>query len=305
MTLPADIVNRSLDMVGKPDLAIGDLEEGTEAAKPALRAYGPCLRQLLRAVHWGFARKQAQLTLLADQTGQTPDVGTSVVPPWAYEYAYPIDCMKARFVPQNNELTGSGSPQGNISLPDNVPMMTNITNAPTNGWRLMPARFLVALDFNYPVVVGGPQPWGSNNEWWAVSGEGPVQRTVVLTNVKQASLVYTALVLYPDEWDVLFQEAMVQLLAAHLAMPLWKKDPKFGLTLQAQAIAKAKSAITEARIADGNESTAVSDITVDWMRARNAGGGSWWGGGQGSGWDGPGVFGYGYDSCAMPSGAAF
>jgi hypothetical protein len=300
-TTPADIVNRALDAVGRSDIIMGDIEEGTEAAKPALRAYGPCLRQLLRSAHWAFARKQVQMNLLADQTGNTPNVGTMAIPPWTYEYQYPDDCMKARFVPANNANPANNSPPGNYSLPS-TPQTTASSIAPANGWRLTPARFLIATDFNYPATVGNQ----TGTPWWNSAETGPVQRSVVLTNVKNASLVYTALMLYPDEWDSLFSEAMVQFLAARLALPLWaEKDRKFGLTMQAQAIAKAKDAITQARIADGNEGVPTSDISVDWMRIRNAGAGSWWGNGGVGGWEGPGVWWYGYDSCMMPDGAAF
>ena len=305
MTLPADVINRSLDMIGRSDIVIGDPSEGTDGAKVALRQYGPCLRQLLRAAHWGFARKQMNLTLLADATNSTPNVGTIVVPPWQFEYAYPVDAIKARFVPANNVTPNAPTPQGNISQPPNVPQTTVANAIPLTGYRLLPARFLIGLDWNYPVTTGPAPPWGNAPEWWGVSGEGPINRTVVLTNVQNASLVYTALVVYPDEWDVSFQEAMVQYLAAHLALPL-SKDKKFGLALQAAAEAKAKAAIMQARINDGNEGVPVSDISVDWMKIRASGGGPRLYGDWGSGWgDGPGVWGYGFDLAMMPSGAAF
>lgn len=299
-TTPADIVNRALDAVGRSDLAIGDVQEGTEAAKPALRIYGQTLRQLLRASHWAFARKQANMLLLGDQTGNTPSVGTMVIPPWTYEYAYPDDCIKARFVPQNNSLSSSDTPQGNISL-GTAPAMTNVTNAPSNGYRLIPARFLISTDFNYPVQTGV-----APTNWWEAAETGPVQRSVVLTNVKNASLVYTALMVYPDEWDSLFQEAMVAILASRLAVPLWPRDPKMGLAMRAQALQIARAAIMDARVADGNEGVPTSDISVDWMRVRNAGAGAWWTGGGGGGiWEGPGYWWLGWDSMSMADGAAF
>lgn len=304
MALPADIVNRALDSIGRSDIIIGDLSEGTEGAKVALRQYGPCLRQLLRSAHWAFARRQAPMTLLADATGNTPNVDTLVTPPWTYCYQYPIDCMKARFVPANNANSATDTPPGNIAFPP-IPATTVNNNAPLNGYRLMPARFLIGLDFNHPVTTGPAQPWGSNTEWWQAAGEGIINRTVVLTNVKNASLVYTALVLYPSEWEPLFEEAMVQYLAAHLALPL-NKDKRVGLALQAPAEAKAKAAITQARISDGNEGVNSGDIAVDWMRTRASGGLSSanWMGGWGGG-DGPGNFFYGWDLAMMPSGAAF
>ena len=91
---PTAIANQSLDAAGIT-FTLGDIEEGTRSAQVCLRAYRHCLQQLLRAAHWNFARKQAQMELLADASGQTPNVGTIVPAPWTYEYAYPPDCMKA------------------------------------------------------------------------------------------------------------------------------------------------------------------------------------------------------------------
>jgi hypothetical protein len=90
MDTPASIANQALDAIGRGgDIVIGDLTEGTREAKVILRAYSQCLRQLLRSANWDFARKQAPLVLLADQTGQTPNVGTIVsATNWLYEYAY-------------------------------------------------------------------------------------------------------------------------------------------------------------------------------------------------------------------------
>lgn len=304
MSSPATIVNRALDQIGRSDLTIGELGEGTEGAKPALRAYGPAMRQLLRAAHWGFARKMAPLTLLGDATGQTPNVSTTVQAPWSYCYEYPIDCLKARFLPWNSN-----------PVQPNPPLMTGITQPPLSSVRLQPAPFLVSLDYNYPVVIGQPATWDQVPEWWTTSGEGPVQRTVILTNVPPQpqgtdptiypSLVYTCLVIYPSQWDALFEEAMVNYLAQKLAMSLCS-DKKWALQVRDEAIKVATAMIGEARATNANESgfPLTTDHTPDFIRIRNSGGGSYWGGG-GAGWDGIGYLGYGWDSCAFSNGAVY
>lgn len=295
MPSAADIVNRALDAIGRSDLVIGDLEEGTEAARPMLRQYGPCRRQLLRSARWDFARKQAPMTLLGDATGQTADVGTLVTVPWIYEYAYPIDCVAIRFIPANNQQPSETDP----------PIMTGL-GLPVQTWqRLIPARFLVGLDYNYPVVTGTPASWEEYPQWWNTSGEGPQQRTVVLTNIQNAMAVYTCDVIYPSQWDALFEEAMVAMLAQKCALTL-AKDRKEALALRRDQIAICKDAIKQARIADGNEGNYSNDIPVDWMRARNAGGG-WGQGGPGGGYGGGdlGVLGYGWSSISFGDGTAF
>lgn len=288
---PADIANQALDAAAI-DLSIGDLEEGTRPAQVLLRAYGQCLRQLLRACHWDFARRQAPLTLLADATGQTPNTPTLVPRPWAYEYAYPTDCMKARFVPR--ELANPGAPAGNIAIP-NVPLAPGL---PQNGGfhaRLEPTRFLVANETNYvPAGIPADSPF---------QGISPTGRTVILSNQKCAMLVYTGLIVYPSMWDPLFRAAMVAYLASEVALPL-ATDKKFGMQMRQTQIAIAKEKLTQARISDGNEGFYSSDIRVDWMQIRNAGGGRWGAGGMG-GFGEAGVLGYGFDSCGFGDGSAY
>lgn len=294
--LPGDIVNRALDRIGRSDIIVGDIEEGSEAAKPALRAYGPALRCLLRSAHWAFSRKQTSMRMLADATGQTPNVGTLVPAPWTYEYEYPIDCMKVRFVPWNSN-----------PVQPNPPLMTGLAQPPLQSIRLRPAPFLVTTDSNYPIEQGANADWATLPQWWGVEGAGPTTRNVILTNVPPSptsgmptsfpSVIYTAFMPYPSNWDPLFEQAMVAYLAQDLAMPL-SKDKRIGLAVRAEMIKTVKEIVSEARAASGNESgyPQTTDSTPDWVRVRNQGGGRYggfgdtWGGGGGTygSWDGLG-----------------
>lgn len=298
MSTPSDIVNRALDAIGRDDLIIGDIEEGTEAANPMLRTYDPAMRQLLRCAHWAFARKAVPMVMLADSTGQTVGVGTNVIAPWAYEYALPTDCMQARFVPRNY-LNPNLTVPGNISLPS-TPQTT--VSQPPFGYvmRLTPAPFLISSETNYPV--------DPSSNWQELQGVSPNSRTVVLTNVNQATLVYTAFMPYPSTWDQLFEQALVDLLTARMALTL-SKDKKFGLELRDRAIVSLKDSITQARVASANESAfpITTDSIPDWTRARRSGG---WGGsngfgGLGFGGGGCGVLGYGWNSLSLGDGNIF
>lgn len=299
---PSDVANQALDAMGWPDV-LGDLEDGSEHANVLLRAYRECLKQLLRAAMWDFARKYAPLQLLADATGQTQGVGTVVPnPQFRYEYVYPPDCVKARFLPWNPG-TPTLPPGSNVTIPD-VLLTDNQQPWPPAAGRVMPARFLVAFDYNYP-PPSNPIPW----DQMGVSPEG---RLVILTNVQNASLVYTTLALYPSVWDPLFRAAFVAFLAAECALAIWKKkDPKFGLQMRRENIAILQAKVVEARAQSANEGgPSTSDIRVDWMDARySVGPGSrfgWGYGGADSAWDsGPGVLGYGWDTLALPGGATF
>jgi hypothetical protein len=288
--LPADVINQALDAIGS-DIIIGEPEEGTREAQVCLRAYGQCVRQLLRTAHWDFARKQAPLTMLADATGATANVGTAVPWPWTYEYAYPADCMKMRFIPFSYGGPNSGSPNGNITTTNpTTPIFS--TGAPiTNRAKLIPARFLISTDFNY---IGNT----SVGDWWNQSGTSPAGTTVVLTNVYNAWGIYTALMMYPNMWDALFRDAMVAYLASTIALAI-SKDKKLGKALRDDQIMIAKAKITQARITDGNEGWFSTDHVPDFIRTRDCGG-------RGNGAFGNGVNLAGnWDSCVFSDGSAY
>jgi hypothetical protein len=292
MNLPTDVCQQAIDASGV-DYLLGDIEDGSRPAQVLLRAYQQCLMQLLRGANWDFARKTSQLTLLADATGNTPAVGTMVPVPWVYEYEYPVDCTKARFIPWNYGVN-PGAPSGNITPPNpNSPTMTGLGNPQLTGNRIQPARFVIATDPNYPVAGAS----------WETPGVSPQGRTVILTNVPRAILIYTARMDYPNVWDPLFRAAFVSYLASEIALPL-AADKKFGLTMRAQNIAIAKAKIEQARIKDGNEGTYSSNLAVDWMAARWTGGAGGWGNNYVDG-GGPANMWGGWDSCGFSDGTAY
>jgi hypothetical protein len=253
-----------------------------------LRAYRQNLQQLLRAVHWNFARAQRPLTLLADATGQTADVGTLVQVPWRFAYALPQDCVKMRFVIWN-PLTGVQIPVGNITIPT-TPQTTGQGQSPLTGARLTPARFLLGTDPNYPSAPGVAYD--------QVQGTSPAGSTVVMTNVEQAVGVFTANIVWPSLWDPLFRQALVAMIASNVVLRL-QSDKKLGMALRREQIAIAKGAINAARVTDGNEAGfANTDHVPDWIRGRYAGG---WSGANIYG--GLGVLGYGYESVGFADGS--
>ena len=284
---PTAVANQAIDAAGI-NFTLGDIEEGTREAQVCLRAYRQCLQQLLRAVHWNFARRSAPMLMLADATGQTPNVGSVVPTPWIYEYALPTDCMKARFVPWNPQGVNVVIPPGNIQI-SSAPQTTGSTQV-LAGSRIKPARFLLGTDFNYPATIG--------TQWWETQGVSPQGRTVILTNVNNAQLVYTCFMMYPNMWDPQFRAALVAYLAAEIALPL-NNDKKFGMAVRRDNLGIVKRKLLEARITDGNEVGFTNvDHTPDWLRARVSGGGRWGGDSE------QGVLGYGYDACGFEGGSS-
>lgn len=99
-TSPEDCVNDALVRIGYKR-RIGNIYEGSAAAKVALDIYSQTRDAMLRDGDWGFARRDISLTLLksAPIGGYIPPtVWSNIYPPvpWPYEYTYPGDCLKIR-----------------------------------------------------------------------------------------------------------------------------------------------------------------------------------------------------------------
>ena len=294
MILPQDIANRSLNAIGN-NVVIGSFGDGSRESEAARRIYLDTLRQLLRGANWNFARKMASLQLLGDSSGQTlapggVPISTNVEPPWLYAYAWPIDGVKARWLPWNMIPPGTS-----------VPTMTGLASLANGQTWLQPARFLVSSSDQFPPITGQVD-WDNLPD--PVEGAGLINRRIILTNVPQAMLVYTKLTLEIEEWDSLFTEAMVALLASRLAMVVID-DKKVAAAERAQQIAIARESIAIARTANANDSGFPQSVNHEavWIKAR-VGGTRRWGGA----WDMaafPGYYYQGWDSVGFADGSVF
>lgn len=289
---PESVANEALDAAGV-DFTIGQLTEGTRPAQVTLRKYATCLRQLLRGAHWTFARREAYLQLVADASGQTPNVGTLVPSNFQYSYSLPVDCAKVRYIPANLYGVIPVPPSNITPNGEGAPLTTVSTQPGWTGQRIVPTRFLITNDVNYI-------PDGAGND---IQGVSPVGQTLICSNQQNARCVYTFYATYPNLWDELFRSAMVALLASEIALPLATKKAE-GERRRNENIQIAKDKIREARAISGNETWASSDLSVDWMRVRNSGGysnGYGWGGGPyGAGY----LFG-GYDALYFENSSAY
>lgn len=282
---PTAIANEALDAAGVK-FFLGDIREGSDPAQVILRKYTGCLFQLLRGAHWDFARKEAELLLVADATGMAnPPLPTVVGAGFMYAYAYPTDCLKIRFVPANYWNLVPPAPPGNIVPPDpQAPLTSSPMVAPFVGQPLLPSRFLITS--SQSTIEEG----ASNN----IRGSSPIGRSVILSNVQQARGVYTYQASYPNLWDDLFRAALVAYLASEIVFVL-DENRRNGAAIRRDQQQIAQMKIQEARRSNGNESWANADISVDWMvaRSRGFGGGAYWGNNWGAGpgylyggWDG-------------------
>jgi hypothetical protein len=277
---PEGVCNLALDACGL-DMTIGSLQEGSRAAQVCLRFYSRGVQQILLGALWDFARRQVDLELVADATGQTEDVGDTVPGPFTYAYAYPVDCLRLRYIPARTDIDVP-VPAGNI-VPSGspAPIISNLNPGIVGG--VLPTRFLVTGDTENI-------PDDASNE---VPGISPTSRTVILSNQRYARGVYTYKAMYPNLWSATFRQAAVAFIASQIALPL-HEDKKFGMLMRRENIAIAQGAINEARRTNGNESWSSSDLAVDWMRFRVSGGsGGPWGG------TGPGALFGGIDNIAF------
>ena len=245
MVAEVDIANRALNAMGTRS-QVTSLSEISNEAINANLLFANTRDELLRLAPWNCATTFVTLTLIcaAPGTPENPTAGSATwqkgtpPPPWAYEYAYPSDCIRFLYI----------IPQFATGFSGGTPITTALTGGPPNFWNGPPVRFKIALDQIGPgglPIVGGDDT------------------KVILTNQQQAISVYVKRVTNPDVWDAQFQEALAKALAFKLAIPLSGDK-----ALARHLMEEANNAITLARQGDGNEGLTINDVTPDWIRVR-------------------------------------
>ena len=241
MTTETDLCNEALS-AGGVRASLGSMAERTPEATQCRLFYNSTLRSMLRAAPWNFARGfSGYLTLLkaAPGTPENPIAGNGTwqpsypAPPWLYSYALPPNSVMIRYV--SPMITTGGLTSGQVPL----------TSAPLTGpypvVQLRAQRFIIASD----------QDSNGNDV------------TVILTNLSQATCVFTKAIKNPDLFDDSFHIAFVSALAARLIVPL-AGDKSLWNGLRQEAMQR----IQEARVRDGDEALEIHDHIPDWIQAR-------------------------------------
>ena len=241
-TTPDDVISEALVELGIDEHV--DMTAGSRAGNAAIRVYDTVLRSMFAAAPWNFARRQRQIDMRGDASGQY-HANRNVPPSWAYMYEWPNDCVHARYVLGLNAyaLDASGAP---------------LYAAPP--WN-RPAPFL---------VTDAPLVNDVDSDWSLTEGHSPESTRVIVTNQLGAVLVYTGILDKPDSWDPLFRRALVATMAARIALAV-VEDKGFARTIRGDQLVIARDALIEARVRDGNEGWTVQDHTPDWIRARTSG----------------------------------
>ena len=114
MTTPVDIANRALQLVGIPKV-ISSLAQDSIEAQTCNLIINKLRDELNRMAPWACTEKFVDLTYITSLPGtpENPAAGPALwqpgvpAPPWSYEYQYPVDCIRAKYImPQYTNMAG-------------------------------------------------------------------------------------------------------------------------------------------------------------------------------------------------------
>jgi len=161
MTTVTDLYNRALAAIGTRT-TVTDAEvaaNSTNESKQLTIIYANLRDDLLRRAPWNCALKTANLTYITSSPG-TPEntsPATSLwqpgqpAPPWAYEYQYPVDCLRACWI----------IPAQQTGFESGVPITTAVTGGASAFWQGQPVKFKVQTDQFRPVTAAAVVNGGS------------------------------------------------------------------------------------------------------------------------------------------------
>lgn len=226
---PVEVVNIALAEIGAQESVQSiNPSDGSSTADIASLLYQPKIDSLSRAAHWNCLRYQQELTLIRATIIDGEQSDDPPPKPWLYEYLYPDDCLKARFIIPYIETIGVSPP-----------LTTAFNQAPV----LLPQAAV-------PYAIATDMYLGQ-------------RRKVILSNAAQPIMVYTSRVTDCNLWDPHFLNAATSFLGAWLVNALSRNRE-----LMQDQINIAKDIIAQARISDGNEGITSVDHLPDWMAVR-------------------------------------
>ena len=150
MTTLVDITNRALQSVGTRTTIVSMTENSNEAIQANLIIQAVC-DELTRMAPWNCATDYLPLQYITSAPG-TPENSTQPTslwakgqpaPPWAYEYQYPVNCLRPLWI----------VPQFQTGFSGGVPITTAVTGGAAQYWSGPPVRFKVAIDQFLPVTA--------------------------------------------------------------------------------------------------------------------------------------------------------
>src|SRR5216684_2823256 len=188
MTAQVDMVNRSLQTFGsRTNVTAAQLvaNSSNEAIQFNI-IYVPFRRRLLRMAPWACAFNSANLNSITSVPGTPENTSPATqlwakgqpAPPWAYEYQYPIDCLRMCWL----------TPQTATGFASGIPITTAVTGGSPSFWQGPPVKYVVAVDQFFGVLSAAVAAGGTGYAIGdtitlpqAPQGTAPVGAPVVLT----------------------------------------------------------------------------------------------------------------------------
>lgn len=154
MTEQVDIVNLALQSFGsRTTITAAQLAASSNnEAKQANLTYANTRDSLLRMAPWNCGQKTANLTYITSVPGTPENTSPQTNlwtpgqprPPFAYEYQYPVDCLRPCWM----------IPSTQLGFASGVPITTAVTGGASTLWNSAPIIFKVAIDNFWSVSAG-------------------------------------------------------------------------------------------------------------------------------------------------------
>lgn len=160
MTTEVDNCNNALLKIGIQKV-IRSLSQDSVEAKACNVVYVNTRDTLLRMAPWNCALKTANLAYITSIPG-TPENTSPATnlwqpgqprPPWAYEYQYPVDCLRACWIIPSTQTGFAGG----------IPITTAVTGGAPSLWNNVPIRFVEGVDTFYPVTAAAVANGGTGH----------------------------------------------------------------------------------------------------------------------------------------------
>ncbi len=160
MTDSTSLVNLALQSFGsRTTITAAQLAASSNnEAKQANLTFVNTRDSLLRLAPWDCGMKTANLVYITSVPGTPENTSAASAlwapglprPPWAYEYQYPVDCLKACWIIPASQTGFTG-----------VPITTAVTGAAPSTWLGGPIRFKIGVDSFRPVTAAAVVAGGS------------------------------------------------------------------------------------------------------------------------------------------------
>lgn len=163
MTTVVDIINRALQNIGtRTTVTAGEL--AANSSNEAIQAnliYENTRDDLIRMAPWDCVQAFFNLNYITSVPGTPENTSAGATqwapgipaPPWAYEYQYPVDCLRACYI----------VPQFATGYSGGVPITTAVTGGASSFWQGPPVKFKVSTDLFYPVTAAAVVAGGTGH----------------------------------------------------------------------------------------------------------------------------------------------